>query len=68
MGLGRQVYLNEEGKRRPIGLVEARLAEEATHPLGFRKTYGELLEVQAHRLKKAIQGKEVYTPYYLRIH
>jgi CRISPR-associated protein Cas1 len=48
--------------------VEARLAEEATHPLGFRKTYGELLEVQAHRLKKAILGKEAYTPYYLRIH
>ncbi len=68
MGLGRQVYLNEEGKRRPIGLLEARLAEEATHPLGFGKTYGELLEVQAHRLKKAILGKEACTSQYLRIH
>jgi CRISPR-associated protein Cas1 len=48
--------------------VEARLAEEATHPLGFRKTYGELLEVQAHRLKKAILDKEACTPQYLRIH
>ncbi len=48
--------------------MEARLAEEATHPLGFRKTYGELLEVQAHHLEKAILGKEAYTPYYLRIH
>ncbi len=48
--------------------MEARLAEEATHPLGFGKTYGELLEVQAHRLEKAILGKEAYKPQYLRIH
>ena len=62
------VYLNEEGKKRLIALLEARLAKVATHPLGFRKTYGELLEVQAHRLKKALLGKEAYTPYYLRLH
>jgi len=62
------VYLNEEGKKRLIALLEARFTEEATHPLGFRKTYGELLEVQAQRLKKALLGKEAYTPYYLRLH
>ena len=38
------------------------------HPLGFREIYRELLEVQAHRLKKALLGKEAYTPYYLRLH
>ncbi len=59
------VYLNEEGKKRLITLLEARFAEEATHPLGFRKAYGELLELQAHRLKAAILGRSAYTPFYL---
>ncbi len=59
------VYLNEEGKKRLIALLETRLAEEATHPLGFRKAYGELIELQAHRLKAALLGRKEYTPFYL---
>jgi CRISPR-associated protein Cas1 len=62
------VYLNEEGRRRLIELLEGRFLEEVAHPLGFRKPLGEMIELQAHRLKKAILGKEAYTPYYLRIH
>lgn len=60
------VYLNEEGRRVLIALLEERFLEEATHPLGFRKPYGELLEVQAQRLKAALLGRGPYTPFYLR--
>lgn len=62
------VYLNEEGRRRLIELLEGRFLEEVAHPLGFRKPLGEMIELQAQRLKKTILGKEAYTPYYLRIH
>ncbi|GAA6751816.1 CRISPR-associated endonuclease Cas1 [Thermus antranikianii] len=58
------VYLSEEGKRILIPLLEERFLQEATHPLGFRKPYGELLEVQAARLKAAILRGEAYTPFY----
>ncbi len=60
------VYLNEEGKRTLLGLLEERFLQESTHPLRFRKPYQELIEVQAHRLKAAILGRERYTPFYLR--
>jgi len=60
------VYLNEEGKRTLLGLLEERFLQESTHPLGFRKPYQELIETQAHRLKAAILGRERYTPFYLR--
>ncbi|MEN2981631.1 MAG: CRISPR-associated endonuclease Cas1 [Thermus sp.] len=60
------VYLNEEGRRVLIGLLEERFLQEATHPLGFRKPFGELLEVQASRLLGALLGREVYTPFYLK--
>ncbi len=60
------VYLSEAGKRILISLLEERFLQEATHPLGFRKTYGELLEVQAARLKAAILKGEPYTPFFLR--
>ncbi|MFN4073972.1 MAG: CRISPR-associated endonuclease Cas1 [Thermus sp.] len=58
------VYLSEEGKRILIPLLEERFLQEATHPLGFRKTYGELLEVQAARLKAAILKGKPYSPFY----
>ncbi|WP_243094722.1 CRISPR-associated endonuclease Cas1 [Thermus thalpophilus] len=60
------VYLNEEGRRVLITLLEERFSEMAAHPLGFRKPYDELIELQAHRLKAAILGREPYTPYYLK--
>ncbi len=50
------VYLNEEGRKRLIALVE-----EASHPLGFRK----MIEVQAQRLKGTLLGRGHYTPFYL---
>jgi len=59
------IYLKEEGRRRLITLVEERLREEMTHPLGFRKPLMELIEVQAQRLKAALLGREEYTPFYL---
>jgi len=59
------VYLNEEGRRRLIERVEKRLLEEVTHPLGFRKPLGELMELQAQRLKAALLGRGPYTPFYL---
>ncbi len=59
------VYLKEEGRRRLITLVEERLREEMTHPLGFRKPLMELIEVQAQRLKAAFLGRGEYTPFYL---
>lgn len=60
------VYLNEEGRRRLIALFEERLASEATHPLGFRKPYAELIQVQADRLKGALLGRGEYSPFYLK--
>ncbi|MBW6394675.1 CRISPR-associated endonuclease Cas1 [Thermus sp. SYSU G05001] len=60
------VYLTEEGKRALIPLLEERFHQEATHPLRFRKTYAELLDTQAARLKAAILKMEPYTPYYLK--
>ncbi|WP_337845855.1 CRISPR-associated endonuclease Cas1 [Thermus sp.] len=60
------IYLNEEGRRRLIALFENRLATEATHPLGFRKPYAELIQVQADRLKGALLERGTYTPFYLR--
>lgn len=60
------VYLNSEGRRVLLGLLEERFLEEATHPLGFRKSYADLIEVQASRLKGAILGRGTYTPFYLR--
>ncbi|BAW02426.1 CRISPR-associated protein Cas1 [Thermus thermophilus] len=50
------MYLNEEGRKRLIALVE-----EASHPLGFRK----MIEVQAQRLKGTLLGRGRYTPFYL---
>ena len=46
------------GQEDPPGLLEERFLQEATHPLGFRKPYQELIEVQAHRLEAAILGRE----------
>lgn len=60
------VFLNEEGRRTLITLLEERFQEEATHPLGPRKTYGELLEMQAYRLKGAILSGKPYSPFYLK--
>lgn len=60
------VYLNEEGKRILITLLEERFLQEATHPLGFRKAYGELLGVQAARLKAAILKGEAYTAFHIK--
>ncbi len=62
------MYLNEEGRRRLIELVEARFLEAVAHPLGFRKPLGELIELQAQRLKGALLGRGRYTPFYLRRH
>ncbi|MEZ0322342.1 MAG: CRISPR-associated endonuclease Cas1 [Thermus sp.] len=61
------VYLNEEGRRVLLRLLEGRFLEEATHPLGFRKAYAELIEVQARRLKAAILGRGGYSPFYLKM-
>ncbi|WP_448566711.1 hypothetical protein [Thermus sp.] len=33
--------------------------------LGLDKAYGELIELQAHRLKAALLGRKEYTPFYL---
>ncbi|GLV48959.1 CRISPR-associated endonuclease Cas1 1 [Thermus sp. LT1-2-5] len=60
------VYLNEEGRRVLLGLLEERFAQEATHPLGFRKPYAELIEVQAQRLKAAVLGRGKYSPFHLK--
>ncbi|WP_026174948.1 CRISPR-associated endonuclease Cas1 [Thermus igniterrae] len=63
---GGGVYLNEEGRRIFLRLLEERFLQEAWHPLGFRKPYGEQIEVQAQRLKAAILGKARYTPFYFK--
>jgi len=59
------VYLNEAGRKTLLRLLETRFAQEAQHPRGFRKTYQELIETQAARLKAAILGRDTYTPFYL---
>jgi CRISPR-associated protein Cas1 len=59
------VYLNDAGRKTLLRLLEARFAQEAQHPKGFRKPYQELIETQAARLKAALLGREPYTPYYL---
>ena len=59
------MYLDEEGRRRLIEQVEKRLLEGVAHPLGFRKPLGELMELQAQRLKAALLGRGRYTPFYL---
>jgi CRISPR-associated protein Cas1 len=59
------VYLNEEGRRRLIELLEGRFLEEVAHPLGFRKPLGEMIELQAQRLKAALLERGRYTPFYL---
>lgn len=59
------IYLNEAGRKVLLRLIEARFAKDTQHPKGFRKTYQGLIEVQAARLKAALLGREVYTPYYL---
>ena len=41
------------------------LVEGVAHPLGFRKPLGELMELQAQRLKAALLGRGRYTPFYL---
>ncbi|WP_185747700.1 hypothetical protein [Thermus amyloliquefaciens] len=46
--------------------LRLRQGRQVTHPLGFRKSYGELLQVQAARLKAAIVKGEPYTPFFLR--
>lgn len=60
------VYLGDTGRKLLLRLLEERLNQEAQHPKGFRKPYQELIEIQAARLKAAILGREVYTPFYLR--
>jgi hypothetical protein len=65
----RGVSLAKQGPL-PWGTGGGRIAKrgglETTHPLGFRKPLGELIEVQAQRLKAALLGRERYTPFYLR--
>lgn len=57
------LHLTEQSSTlRPL---ETRFAQEAQHPRGFRKTYQELIETQAARLKAAILGRAAYTPFYL---
>ncbi|RDI94738.1 CRISPR-associated endonuclease Cas1 [Meiothermus sp. QL-1] len=62
---GGGVYLNDAGRKTLLRLLEARFAQEAQHPKGFRQTYQTLLETQAARLKAALLGRELYTPFYL---
>lgn len=59
------VYLNDVGRKTLLRALEARFAQEAQHPKGFRKTYQALIETQAARLKAAILEREPYTPFYL---
>ncbi len=58
-------YLNEAGRKVLLRLLEARFAQEAQHPKGFRQTYQALIETQAARLKAALLGREPYSPFYL---
>ncbi|GEM87853.1 CRISPR-associated endonuclease Cas1 [Meiothermus granaticius] len=62
---GGGVYLNDTGRKTLLRLLEARFAQEAQHPRGFRQTYQALIETQAARLKAALLGRESYTPFYL---
>jgi CRISPR-associated protein Cas1 len=45
--------------------LEGRFLEEVAHPLGFRKPLGEMIELQAQRLKAALLERGRYTPFYL---
>lgn len=55
---GPAVALNENGRRRFIGALERRLAEEITHPIfGYRVSYRRVFEIQARLLGRFLLGE-----------
>lgn len=59
------IYLNDAGKKQFVPLLEARFAERARHPLGFERSYSELITVQVQRLVAALLKGDAYTAFYL---
>jgi len=52
------VALTDAGRRRFLGTLERRLAQEVTHPIfGYRVEYRRLLEVQARLLGRHLMGE-----------
>ena len=52
------VWLSDDGRRKAIGLFEARLAEQWKHPVvGYSLSYRRTLELEARLLEKEWSGE-----------
>ena len=58
------IYLNEAGRKTLIPLLETRLEEETEHPLGMKRPFRGMIELQAQRLAAAVEGRDTYVGFY----
>ena len=59
------IYLNDQGKKQLVPLLEARFGEVVRHPLGFERTYEDLIATQVQRLSATLVKGQPYSAFHL---